>query len=74
MARKRTYFSLLVRFPDTGRWSPEFGDYTRAVVEEEMRDYRDHDYKARDLKIIATGDKPADVSAAVRALNYGKDN
>lgn len=52
MARPRTYYTLLQRVDDN--WSPQFGDYDLETVESERDDYRDHDIKAKDLKIVAT--------------------
>jgi hypothetical protein len=71
----RRYFSLAVRYRweeagvEHSRWSPEFGDYDREVVEGEYDDYRSRDFKARDLKIIATGEKQADINAGIAKLN-----
>jgi hypothetical protein len=71
----RRYFTLAVRWhwEEAGvlhsRWSPEFGDYDREVVESERDDYRSRDFKARDLKIISTGDKQSDIDAAIMKLN-----
>ena len=68
MARK--YYTLCTR--EDGVWAPQFGDYSREVVEQERDDYRDSShqtYKARDLRIITSGDKQADINAAVAKLN-----
>ena len=64
----RTYFTLCTRNAD-GRWSPEFGAYSRETVREERADYRESGWKAKDLKIIETGTRQADITAAVAALN-----
>lgn len=68
MAKK--YYTGLTR--DDGVWSPQFGDYDRQVVEDEMEDsfIACHaPYAKRDLKIIVTGDAQADIDAAVAKLN-----
>ena len=64
----KRYHVLLTR-DDGGAWGVAFGDYDRTTVDEERADYRDHDWKARDLKIITTGDRQADIVAAVAKLN-----
>lgn len=68
----RPYFYLLCRDNKSAPWTPEFGDYSRAVVQAELDDYRDHDHKACNLKIIRTLDNDLDVRAAVAKLNSDK--
>ena len=59
----RKYYSLTV-FMDE-RWSAQFGDYIKSVVEAEASDcYEDFEYK-----IICTVDNQASVDEAVRELN-----
>lgn len=65
--KPRPYFTLAVRID--GRWSPEFGDFDRETVEAERQDYRDHDHKARDLKIITTAAGGRAVMDAIDKLN-----
>lgn len=70
VARKnpaRQYYTLVVR--DEGIWAPQAGDYSRSVMSEEMIDYKDHGYKTKDLKIIKTGARQADIMIAVGNLN-----
>lgn len=69
------YYSLLVR--EDGFWSIQFGDYDRAVVEQEREDtYLRQDsgdterYRAKDIKIIATGASQAHINAEVNRLNH----
>jgi hypothetical protein len=64
----RRYHVLLTREGGVA-WAIAFGDYSRATVNEERTDYRDHDWKARDLKIITTGDTQAEIDAAVAEIN-----
>jgi hypothetical protein len=67
---KRRYFTLVSIDGSPGcPWSPEFGDYDRRIVEGELDDYRDRGWKAKELKIIETGDTQAEIDAAVRDLN-----
>lgn len=75
MARK--YYTV-VEFAH-GSWSPQFGDYEREVVQDELDDRWDalryllpsneRRRKADTFKIITTGDKQADIDAAVAKLN-----
>ena len=64
----KRYHVLLTREDGTA-WAIAFGDYSRATVKEERVDHRDHDWKARDLKIITTGDTQAEIDAAVAEIN-----
>jgi hypothetical protein len=64
----RPYYTLAVRYD--GRWSCEFGDYARDVVEQELQDVRDNSgIRKADLKIITTGSSQAAIDAAITALN-----
>lgn len=65
----RRYYTLVQRID--GRWFPQFGAYDRAVVAEERQGMLDaHDApRAKDLKIIRTGPKQADINAAIAKLN-----
>lgn len=65
MARK--YHTLAVR--EDGRWAPQFGDYDRETVDSEREEYRDKGHKARDLRIITTGDTQAAINAGIANLN-----
>lgn len=71
MARK--YHTLLLNSGTTGEplWGVEFGDYDRQCVQDELEEYR-RDYPAKALRIIATGDKQADIEAALAKLNDWK--
>lgn len=67
----RPYHTLLVR--EGGIWAPQFGDYDRETVEAERDDYRDHDHKAKDLKIVTTKTtRQAEIEAVVAKLNKGE--
>ena len=67
----RRYYMLYTR--DDGVWSPQFGDYSRKVVEGEREDYRDHDCKAKDLKVVRLdSDLQADIDAMTIKLNSGE--
>nr|WP_250808785.1 hypothetical protein [Neorhizobium tomejilense] len=72
MAKKprkpRRYYTLLQRVDD--HWSPQFGDYDLETVKSERDDYRDHDVRARDLKIVETPDASwAAIEAILNKLN-----
>lgn len=61
------YFTLLAR-DENGQWAIEFGDYNRGVVQDELEDYLDHDYRRSNLKIVETLDDQASIYAAVARL------
>jgi hypothetical protein len=52
-------------------WTPEFGDYDREVVEQEIRDQKDSGsfIKGTKYKIITTDGKQASIMQAVEKLN-----
>ena len=63
MAGGRMYYSLIVK--EDGKWSIQFGDYSRKVVEDEMRD----EYEGQICRIIKTGDRQVEIEGAVDNLN-----
>jgi hypothetical protein len=66
----KQYYTMIVRTPDQ-LWSPEFGDYSRAVVAEEMADQKRNGGwpKKTKFKIIKTADDQKSITAAVEAMN-----
>jgi hypothetical protein len=72
--KSKRYFTLLTKEPD-GKWSPQFGDYDRAVVEDEQRDYKEHIGdgcqwpKGTKFSIIGTNDDQASIEACIAKLN-----
>ena len=62
------YYTLAQRVD--GNWYPQFGDYDRSVVQDELQDYRDHDVRAKDLMIVTCDDESmaAFERAMVKAL------
>lgn len=70
----RPYFTLVERAPD-GPWSPQFGDYDKECVEDERRDMLHSAagrIRSKDLKIIRSGARQADIAAAIAKLNGEK--
>jgi hypothetical protein len=68
MARK--YFTLVERNED-GKWYPQFGDWKREVVAQEIIDRRAgfEAPRAKDLKIIASGPRQVEINAAIAKFN-----
>jgi hypothetical protein len=67
----RPYFTLACRDDagtDAARWSPQFGDYDRAIVEDELEEYA-RDYRKADLKIVRSDHTQAAINAAIAKLN-----
>jgi hypothetical protein len=56
------------------KWSPQFGDYNQRVVQQERRDLiyaaEKPSSMKRCLRIIKSGDRQADINAAVYDMNY----
>lgn len=71
MTRKpRKYYTLIARDGSPGcPWSPQFGDYDRKTVADELADYREQGFKRSELRIIETSARQAEIDAAVSALN-----
>lgn len=69
MARK--YFILVSNFAkDDDLWSMEFGDYSRAVVAQEMADMKDSDHMGFNFRIVTVnGDSQAAIDSAITTLN-----
>jgi hypothetical protein len=65
----KRYFSLLERDSAESPWAVQFGDYDRETVESERDEMIDRGIKRRNLRIIETGSKQADIFAAVAKLN-----
>jgi hypothetical protein len=72
---KTPYYTLLERAAGSHTWTIEFGDYSRKVVEAEMRDRRESDRAAEPterstFRVIATDDDTQEaIDAAVTNLN-----
>jgi hypothetical protein len=72
MPKNRRYYTLAIRAE--GRWTPQFGAYQRATVEQEARDAYTHDpdgrrIKASDRKIVASEPDNDAINRAIDALN-----
>lgn len=65
----RYYHTLLERERYGAPWVIEFGDYDRAVVRAERRDYHDAGRKLINLLIISTMDDQASIQRRVDELN-----
>lgn len=64
----KQYHTLLAR--EHGRWAIQFGDFDRATVIAERDDYKDAGtYLLREMKVITTGPRQAEIDAAVAKLN-----
>lgn len=63
MAKK--YYTLVAK--ENGKWFPQFGDYSRSVVEEEREDA----YIASKCKIVCTDDNQAAIDKKINELNEG---
>lgn len=64
-------YHTLVLF-EGGKWSPQHGDYSKAAITEERKDWIYGGYKPANLKIITTGETQAEINAAVKALNSSR--
>ena len=65
----RDYYTLLTReHTFEGKWAIQFGDYEKAVVEQERKDSYGG-YAVRNTKIIKTDDNQASIQEWVDILN-----
>ncbi len=73
-----SYYTLFQREQEdsrrAGQWLPQFGDFSRTTVQEELADYRSNGVKAGNLKIIATATSATvDIRRATDRLNSVRD-
>jgi hypothetical protein len=69
MSMSRKYYTLAVKSVDN-IWGPDFGDYNRKVVAQEMADRRESgDYDSDEMQVISSGDSQAEINAAIAELN-----
>lgn len=66
--RSRKYFTLVTR--KDGVWSPQFGDYDRETVVQEIQDSYS-EFRNVDRKVISTADDQAAINAAVANMQEG---
>ena len=62
----KNYYTLVVREND--QWSPQFGDFNKEVVNDEMDDSYG-EYKKKDLRVICTSESQEQIDTEVRNLN-----
>jgi hypothetical protein len=72
MPKLRPYYTLAIR--EQGRWTPQFGDYDRAIVAQEEQDSYRFDpagqpIRKLDRKIIKTDPDCDAIDAGIAALN-----
>lgn len=65
----RKYYTLVAFDKLNQKWFIEFGDYDKTVVIFELEDYKDRGYRAKDLKIITSGETQEEINLAVNELN-----
>jgi hypothetical protein len=67
----RTYYTLAVLPNAEGnrQWSPQFGDYDRDVVAQELEDTRDDWSKGSKFKIVTSNGTQSGIDAAIDELN-----
>lgn len=62
----KRYYTLCVK--EGGVWSPQFGDYEKAVVEQELEDQLAN-YHRKNLRIVTSAPYQVDINDAVAFLN-----
>ena len=63
----KKYYTLARK--ELGVWGSEFGDYSKQVVLQERQDCIHSRIKARDLKIVCTGDTQPEIVAGIAELS-----
>lgn len=69
--KSKRYYSLAMSLDNGITWGPDFGDYSRSVVQQELTDRKasgDHDPRTC-YKIISSGDTQAEIDTAIAKLN-----
>ncbi len=73
MGKTRSYYTLVVREPgEDSSWGPQFGDYDRSVVAEELQDTKKDWPRGSKFRILTTDGHQCSINAAVAALNGGE--
>lgn len=67
MAKLPAYFTLCEKVD--GKWCPQFGDYEKAVVKDELADWLDSGYSEFNLVIVKSEDSQVSIDRAVAFLN-----
>ena len=66
----RPYYTLAVLPKSEGnQWSPQFGDYSKAVVAQELEDTRSDWSRGSRFKIIKTSDNQRMINEGIDQLN-----
>jgi hypothetical protein len=65
----RKYFTLVIKEPGQS-WSPQFGDWYKECVEQELDDVRSDWPRGTKFKIICTGGSQAHINDAIDQLNH----
>ncbi len=68
MGKTRSYYTLAVREPDSA-WGPQFGDYDRKVVAQELQDTRSDWPRGSKFMILQTDGHQRSINEAVARLN-----
>lgn len=71
MANRKYHTLVSVDGSPGCKWAIEFGGYDLETVMQERADMRDRGWKAKELRVLTTTDKQADIDAAVAKLNEG---
>lgn len=70
MKKVRSYFTLAVQEPQ-GKWSPQFGDYDRDLVVQELQDQKSDWPKGTHFKVVHSGPSQSEINAKIAAMNAG---
>lgn len=62
------YYTMVARDNKAQKWSPQFGDFDRETVEQEVRDQKDSE-TFKFFKIVSSTPHQKDIDAAVAKLN-----
>lgn len=67
----RKYFTLVCYDVDMSRWYPDFGDYEKDVVSQELQDRADSSDGPlkKYMRVITTGSRQAEIDRAVEQMN-----
>ena len=64
------YYTLVEQNPLTSKWEPQFGDYNREVVKDELQDRLDEEFPSR-MEVMESGNTQESIS---NVLDYWNAN
>ena len=65
-----TYYVMVMRSESDGFWYPQFGDFDKEVVKDEIENEKDSGCLSKGIKMISCAPHQKNIDAAVKELNH----